>query len=69
MCLFHSSKSELTLRNGIITKLFLSRVDVGEVQSLTLHYEKISNPLVSGTYPDDWQVLGISVWKADEQKR
>ncbi|XP_045158618.1 inactive pancreatic lipase-related protein 1-like [Mercenaria mercenaria] len=63
------SANELHLRNEIISKIFWSRTDVGDVQSLTLRYEKINTVVISGSYPDDWQVLGISVWKADTQKR
>ncbi|KAL4236540.1 hypothetical protein ACF0H5_004925 [Mactra antiquata] len=62
-------KNEPHLYNTIISKMFRSRLDIGNMETLSLHYEKIGTIIVSGSYPDDWQLLGISIWKADEQKR
>ncbi|KAH3734030.1 hypothetical protein DPMN_040469 [Dreissena polymorpha] len=60
--LVHLGKDTLALR-------YHSRVNVGSPTHLTLRYEKITTPFISSSYPDDWHLLGVTLWQADESRK
>ncbi|WAR24707.1 LIPR1-like protein [Mya arenaria] len=62
-------KNEVHLGSEIISLPFRTRVDVGDAERLTLQYEKINTPFISGTFPDDWHLLGISLFRADQDQK
>ncbi|KAL3869306.1 hypothetical protein ACJMK2_042000 [Sinanodonta woodiana] len=60
--------TEVHNQGTIISKMFKTNVDVGEVIGITLDYEKTTNLVVGWAFPDNWTLNGIAVWSATDQK-
>ena len=67
--LLFDSSNEIHNQGTIIHKMLKSRVNVGDVTSVTVKYDKSNGFLQSWAYPNNWHLMGISLWSGDNQAK
>lgn len=65
---FFTRDNEVHTKGHIISKFIKVPKDLGPLTNVALEYDKTTNLLTGWAYPDDWQLMGMSILSAEEQK-
>lgn len=60
--------NEVHTKGHIISKFIKVPNDIGTLTNIALEYDKTSSVLTGWAYPDDWQLMGVSIFSAEEQR-
>lgn len=60
--------NEVHTKGHIISKFIKVPNDIGTLTNIALEYDKTTNVLTGWAYPDDWQLMGMSIFSAEEQR-
>lgn len=65
---FIDRDNEVHTKGHIISKFIKVPNDIGTLTNIALEYDKTSSVLTGWAYPDDWQLMGVSIFSAEEQR-
>ncbi|XP_055954374.1 inactive pancreatic lipase-related protein 1 [Patella vulgata] len=62
-----NKKSEIYNSGNVMSHLIKTRADIGTITGVTLEYDKTASILTNWLYPDDWKLMGVSVFSGKDE--